>query len=493
MKSFLKSGFIIVKTNLVSRFLNMFSIGLLSRILSLQNFGLYNIYINTGNSINQIAELGISIPTQQKIAQCRKEQKEELGNFLGSIVLLVFIISIIVIFILIIFKNYIFQNILKNNYNSAFTSIIIIIILFEYLNVFSTSILYGFGNFSNIFKKNTFSYTTLLVLLIPAAYFFGFIYVFYSYALYTLITLIYSAFLIKIEISTNNLNIGLKNFYKHNKSIFKNGFVYYIGSTLLGSITGLLTVSLFSKYVNVVDFSNFRIASSIIALINFFPIGLASITISYLSQSDKYEAINLKKFQFRFIIFFTLFLSILLHIILVPFITLLFGHQYLSGINYISYLIFLNFFTQTATIINNFLISIKKNNFVGLISIFHSLVIICTLKYFISNFGFNGYLLIYFSTTIFISVILLFKEFFTTDYQRDKNKIILFLSLSYITIFLILIILNVIKIKIIFYIINLLLICLYFLFFYKYFITKDEKNKLLFKIKTLNYKKLRFN
>ena len=493
MNSFIKSGLIILKANLVTRFLNMLSLGLLSRILSLQNFGLYNLYINSGNSINQIAELGITIPIQQKIAECKKDHKDELGNFLGSMFLSVIIISTLVTSLLIILKTFIFQNLLESNYNNILTNIIIIIIFFEYLNLFTTSILFGFGNFNNIFKKNVVSYTSLLVLLIPITYFFGFIYVFYSYVLYSFITLIYSTYLIKNEIVMYDIKLGINNYFKHIKNIFTNGFVYYIGSTLFGSIIGLLTISLFSKYVDIVDFSNFRIASSIIALINFFPIGLSSITIPYLSQSNEFEAINLKKFQFRFIIFLTLFISIILYIFLVPFVSLLFGNQYLNGINYISYLIFLNFFTQTTTIINNFLISSKKNNFVGLISIFHSFIIIFSLKYFISNYGFNGYLFINFSTVIIIIAILLFKEFLTTDYQKDKYNIISFLILSYIIIFIILIILNLIKIKIIFYTINLLIITFYSLFFYKYFITTNEKNKLLLKIKTLNYKKLRFN
>jgi len=493
MKSFLKSGLIILKANLVTRFLNMFSLGLLSRILSIQNFGLYNIYINTGNSINQITELGITIPTQQKIAQCKKDNKEELGNFLGSIVLCVLIISFLFTFVLLILKNEIFKYLLSNNYDNYLVNIIIVITLFEYLNVFTTSVLFGLGNFTNIFKKNLFSYTTLLVLLIPIAYFYGFTYVFYSYALYSFITLIYSVYLIKNEIVLNGIKLGLNNFFKHLKNIFKNGIVYYIGSTLLGSITGLLTISLFSKYVNIIDFSNFRIASAIIALINFFPIGLASITISYLSQSDEYEAINLKKFQFRYIIFFTLFISIILNILLVPFISLLFGNQYLIGINYITYLIFLNFFTQTATIINNFLISSKKNNFVGLISIVHSLIIICTLKYFIFNYGFNGYLFINYFTTTLITILLIFKEFLTTNYKTEKYKIISFLILTYIVIFLILFIFNFIKIKFLFYTINLIVFILYFYIFYKYFITENEKKIFLLKIKIFNDKKLRFN
>ena len=493
MKSFLKSGFIIVKTNLVSRFLNMFSLGLLSRILSLQNFGLYNIYINTGNSINQIAELGITIPTQQKIAKCKNENKEELGNFLGSIIILVLIITILVTFILIYFESYIFKILLKNNYNKNINNIIIFIISFEYLNVFLTSILFGFGNFTNILKKNILSNLTLLILIIPMAFFYDFIYVFYAYSLYSFITLIYSTYLIRREIILYNIKISLNDFFFHVNNLFKNGFLYYIGSTLLGSLTGLLTISLFSKYVNIVDFSNFRIASAIIALINFFPIGLASITISYLSQTDKYESIKLKFFQFRYIIFFTLFISIILYIFLVPFVNLLFGIQYLNGINYITYLIFLNFFTQTSTIVNNFLISSNKNNFVGLTSILHSIVILITLKFFISNYGFNGYLLINFCCIISILFIQIFKEFKTTDYQSDQLRIIYFLILSFIITIILFIIMNLNFNKIILYFLNIFVVFLYSIFFYKYFVTTTEKSKLLFKLNTFSYKKFRIN
>lgn len=493
MKSFFKSGAIILKANLVTRFLNMITLSLLSRILSIKSFGLFNLYINTGNSINQFTELGITIPTQQKIAQCKNDNKEELGNFLGSIVLCVLIISFLFTFVLLIFKNEIFKYLLSNNYDNVLVNTIIVITLFEYLNVFTTSVLFGLGNFTNIFKKNMFSYITLLVLLIPIAYFYGFTYVLYSYALYSFITLIYSVYLTKNEIALNGINLGLNNFFKHLKNIFKNGIVFYIGSTLLGSIIGLLTVSLFSKYVNIIDFSNFRIASTIISLINFFPIGITSINISYLSQSEGSEAISLKKFQFRYIIFFTLFISMVLNILLVPFISLFFGNQYLIGINYIIYLIFLNFFTQTATIVNNFLISSKKNNFVGLVSIINALIIICTLKYFIINYGFNGYLFINYFTTILITVILISKEFITTNYKLEKYKIVSFLILSYILIFIILFILNYLKFKFLFYTSNLIIFILYIFLFYKYFITENEKYFFLYKIKTFYVKKLRFN
>lgn len=480
MKNIFQNSIRIIISNILSKISNLSILSFLSRLLSQSDFGKYNMFINAGASINQFLELGLNIQNQKFAANTNEQNNKKISNKIGVSISLILIINLLFLLLIILFKkkfiSYFFQNYPISNIQLY---LLVLLIYFESFNQYFNALIIGFGEFKLYNLKNIIYTLISLFLIIVSTFKFGFLGSIIAYLFATFLNLLISIFFILKIFNNNQIKITFDNFFEELILILKSGFIYYFGNTLFGALFGMTTIILFSKYLNLVDFTYLRFSGALNSLINFLPTSLLPLMLTYLSKSNKSELNFLKFLQLRYFLFFLVFTSLVTITFLKPFINFLFGNSYSSGATIISILILVNLFTQLTNMFSNFLIAEGKMNYVGIISFLSLLILMISMTFFIPKYGINGYLFSYLIIQS-ISFLLLFLKDDDIDIFDKKNRIIFnFFILTTIIIIFTILIKFYLKNRVIEVFSITLFLSYYLYYFIKYVMNKNEISSII--------------
>jgi O-antigen/teichoic acid export membrane protein len=472
MKNIIKNSYRVVLSSIITKISNLFILSSLSRLLTKSELGLYNIYINTGTSFNQLLDFGLTIQMQRISAKYNNENKNILGNKIGASLLFLIVVNFVFCFLLFLFQKQVASLFFYNNNFNIF--LLIPLIFFEGLNQYFLFLMIGFGEFKILnFKNIIYTFSSLFIILF-ASFYFGYRGALYGYILSTIINFVLSTYFIKQILKTNRIEITINNFFPTFFELLKEGFFYYFGNTLLGSIFGLVTISVFIKFLNIEDFTYLRFSGALNSLINFLPTALLPLMLTYLSKSNEIETFNLKSIQFRYFTFFLVVSSLLIIAFLNPIITLLFGKKYLNGFYIITILTLVNLFTQITNMFSNFLISNGQMNYVGKVSFITILTLIISIYFLVPKYGVNAYLICYLFTQL-ASLILVFIKDNTFSFFDIRDTLKFFPTLNLLVIAFIILIKYFIENQIMEMFLILTILLSYIIIFFKKYIHISEK------------------
>ena len=471
MKNIIKNSYRVVLSSVITKISNLFILSSLSRLLSKSELGLYNIYINTGTSFNQLLDFGLTIQMQRISAKYNSENKNIIGNKIGASLLFLLLINFIFCILIVLFQKQVASLFFYNNNFNIF--LLIPLIFFEGLNQYFLFLIIGFGEFKILNNKNLYYTITSLLIILFSSFYFGYRGALYGYILSSIIHFFISIYFVKKILKTNQIHITFINFFSTFFRLLREGFFYYFGNTVLGSIFGLVTISVFIKYLNIEYFTYLRFSGALNSLINFLPTALLPLMLTYLSKSNDKETFNLKSIQYRYFTFFLVVSSLFIIVFLNPIIILLFGKKYLNGFYIITILI--NLFTQITNMFSNFLISNGQMNYVGKVSFITILTLIISIYFLVPKYGVNAYLICYLFTQL-VSLFFVFIKDRTFSFFDNRNTLKLFLPLNLLVITITVALKYSIENKFLEMFLILIILIFYVIIFFKKHININEKN-----------------
>ena len=195
MKNIIKNSYRVVLSSIITKISNLFILSSLSRLLTKSELGLYNIYINTGTSFNQLLDFGLTIQMQRISAKYNNENKNILGNKIGASLLFLIVVNFVFCFLLFLFQKQVASLFFYNNNFNIF--LLIPLIFFEGLNQYFLFLMIGFGEFKILnFKNIIYTFSSLFIILF-ASFYFGYRGALYGYILSTIINFVLSTYFIK--------------------------------------------------------------------------------------------------------------------------------------------------------------------------------------------------------------------------------------------------------------------------------------------------------
>ena len=417
------NSFWMILTSMLSKLFGFFSISILSKIIAVKEFGFFQSFINSALYINQISDLGTTVVLQKNSAKyfLDEDSRVKFQNSLSIVFLIGLIANSFFVLMIYIYQNTFFESVLKIKDFNGFSSFFSVLIIVQFLLSIPTLILMNIGKFKDYSLVNTITSFLSFVITILGAYFFGIRGAIISYVVVTFInSIIFWTFFFKI---IRNHGFTIKFFFSIGelKYVFTKGFIYYLGNTLLGAVVGLYTITLYVKYISIEEFGFLRIASSINAIITFLPASIIPIVFSYISLNSEEAVAKIKILQIKYISSIVFLLSIVIIFFLNNFILLFFKKDYLNSIHLVSQLLLINVVTISQTIFINFFIARTEGNKMGFVAILSLMLNILLLAVLLPTFKSNGYVIAFFSATIFSHTITVFFEL----KQNRTNKFLL--------------------------------------------------------------------
>lgn len=428
IKSFIKSTGFIFLGNVLSKILSLLTLSLIGRFLGPNILGSYNAVISTGTSINQILDFGSSIVIQKEAVNIEDKKNSYLISLLTFYLSVQFGVVLFIIIISIINADYILKLLFENEFSTQILYFLIPLVVLNLLIQMLQQLLLGLGLFkeyaSRIVIVNLISFLTFIIT------FFIFGNSLYLSLVASIISLLFNVMITYFLISKYVVNneVGLSKLLRSDKtkSTIYNGFIYYIGNTLVGAIVTLSLIGLFSNFISIKDFGYMRIGASLSAILGVFIGSLQPVTIRLLSNSD-FNANRLKSFQLR-VVTCLLFIGIFFIVAFInPIISLLFGDNYLEGKQIIVFMLLMQIIIFVSSLISNFQVAANNTKFIGVISAGGALLNLILSFLLIPKYGIYGFYLSHFLGYIFGAIMLVYKEM-TNNIYDDRQKIYLAFS-----------------------------------------------------------------
>ena len=219
------------------------------------------------------------------------------------------------------------------------------------------------------------------------------------------------------------VRFSLNNLFTETRDILKEGFIYYVGNTLITAVANILLIGLFTKYIGIEEYGFLRIAGSLIAILNVIPLALKPVTITFLAGEHTENEMRLKSIQLRYITMFTFVISIVLLLFINPIVIILFGDKYVDGIPIFIFLILSQVMILVSSLLSNFLVAKGFTTYIGVVSSLGALTYIFICFAAIPRYGIYGYFLAYIIGYGLGFGFLIFKEFNLYNYV-DKLYLI---------------------------------------------------------------------
>ncbi|MCC7445708.1 MAG: oligosaccharide flippase family protein [Saprospiraceae bacterium] len=475
IKLFVKSSGLVFAGNVVAKVLSLMTLSMLGRYLGPTTLGLYNAVISTGASINQILDFGSSIVIQKEAASLKPGNELKINTILSFYVFLqtglVFLIAGVFLF----FNKKIISLFFENKVDNYVLIFLVIIVITNLLITVIQQLLLGLG----LFKE--FAVRVMIVNILSFLSFAG-VFIWFGSDLNpaltaTILSLIINAgityFIIFKILKRNNIRV-LSQFQiqKYKKNLY-DGFVYYIGSTLIGAIVTLSLISLFVNYISVKEFGYMRIGASLSAILGMFISSLQPVTINMLAQSG-YDSEKLKSFQLRVVAGILFLVNFIIVLFIDPIIRFLFGEVYLEGSSVIAFMLLMQNAVFIASIVSNFEIASNNISLIGKVSAIGALCNLLLSFLLIPKVGITGFYIAHFVGHISGTFFLVVYNIKKNNYL-EKNRIysnFLFICLGTIISF------YLIHIDFLFYKIPLYISAFMVLVFvfYKYILTREERS-----------------
>ena len=461
-------------SNIGSKIISFLTLGVLSRFLNTESFGNFSAIQNSANSGNMIGSLGIPVVLQIKTANIEEANKEEVNAIISNSIITYLLANGAVCLILLLFPYIFTQYLLNSNLDSSYNFHLVLLILLMAVNQIPLYVLIGFGEFKEYALRNVAFNLITLIITVIFLYIFGKTLTSALAALYmsNLVTIGLTMMIFRNIVIKYNLHLKFIPDVRYIKMIISSGFIYYIGNTFLVAISGLVTISVFYKYLSPDEYGYLRIATAISVILSIIPSAIQPVNLSkiFLDGDQK----RLKSVQIRIIPFITIFIFLLISSNLFLLISILFGPNYTSGTEFIYYIILLQIPAIYLGIFSNFITASGALNFIGFVAVIGTFTLMISLTILTPIFKIDAYIYSSFITTFLSLLLVVLKELKSNNYIHKLEAIsflinILILSLNLIFIY---------YFPTFGILIALLLITTYSLLSYNFCFTDDEKIKL---------------
>lgn len=411
IKNFIKASGWVLSGNLISKLINFLTLSILARFLGPSGLGVYNAVLSSTMSINQISDLGTSIVLQKESAKISEKNKSQIGSLFITTVIVQLAMNIIFSTIIIIWPEYFFNHFFKDLGSIDLLYYSVPLILFQCLAQLALTFIAGLGEFK--FYSIRLMMTSMVTVLVLVLFLFLFTpnpaIALTATIVSVLINIIITWYLVYIAAKRQDVRFENKYWGYNLRQIKNEGFVYYVGNTLVGAIVTIVLVKLFAKHISLEYYGYLRIGSSLAAILGIIPAAIQPVTINFLSK-DNLTGNSLKSVQIRFLVFFIILITILILIFLNPIISILFGSIYLTGKDVILFLVSIQIIILTSGIISNFLVASGHTSFIGIVSTFSVLANLVLAMILIPKFGIYGFYISHFSGYFLGFVAMCYKE-----------------------------------------------------------------------------------
>ena len=392
---------------------NFITLGFLARVLAPDQLGYYNAVQNSGNYINMMSSLGTLIVIQRTGARIRELGEKAVSDIFSNAFTMYLIINFLAGAAILIFPQYFFDFLLDSKGDLNVMAYISVLILLNALGQIPLYLIQGLEEFKMFSIRNllgtlvTLLVTVFFVVLLSDDLKASYLGLIFSY----LINAILTGYLLQRTVKKFGLFIRIKMNFKVIKSLMAEGFIYYFGNTFLGAISGLITISLFFKYLSSFDYGFTRIGYTFALMLSIIPAAIQPVTISMLSMKHERNT-YLKSLQLRIIPFFSALAFVVVAFNLEFFVKIFFGNDYLGARDIVFAMMLIQVPNIYLGLLNNYQTGAGHLNYVGTIGIIGSLMMIGLAFWLVPLYGMKGYFASFYTPTLFALGLLTFREYF---------------------------------------------------------------------------------
>lgn len=421
MKSFIKNSLFVLCSNIVSKIISFITLGVLSRLLNTESFGNFSAIQNSANSGTMIGSLGIPVVLQLNTANISEYNKKDLNAIISNCIILFFLSNVSICLLLLLFPGLFIKILLNSSLDYFYNFHLVILIFLTALNTIPLYVLTGLGEFKNYALRNiSFNVITFIITILILFYYRKTITA-ALVALYisNLVTLVITLLIFKKVITKYSLSINLIPNMLYVNKILSSGFVYYLGNSLLVAVSGLVTISVFYKYLTPDQYGLLRISSALSIILSIIPAAFQPVNLSKIFLTGDQN--KLKSFQIRIIPFTTISFYLLLSPNLSNLISILFGNNYSGGIEFIFNMVLLQIPAIYLGIFSNFLTAKGALNFIGFVAVVGTVTLIISLFLLTPLFKLDAYIYSSFITTCISLILVLIKEMKVQTYLFKRE------------------------------------------------------------------------
>ena len=368
----------------------------LARILNPAGIGMYSAILSSSASVNQVCDLGTTVVLQRTGARIHEIGEYAAGYRLTIIFLLQFLLNLAISLTIYYYPEIFNKTLLFNIAEEDTIQAIGILAMLQVLAQVPLTFALGLGEFRIYAIRMMVGNLLILAISIIYVIIFGneIVQVINATIIAWVLNTLYSFLILKRMLSKHRIPVSLKNIRSESSSIFKEGFVYYLGNTFSGAVYNIVILSLFSKYIGIGEYGFVRMAAALVAILGVLPAALQPVTISILAGNYEGRA-RFKSLQLRFVTIFSFIITVVLIFFVEEAIQILFGRQYLRGKQVFEFMIMMNFIILMSSLISNFLVAKGQASYIGKVSIFCTLLNIIFCFLLVPSLGLYGYFMAY--------------------------------------------------------------------------------------------------
>lgn len=329
--SLIKGGAWLTLANVVSKLASMLVLPLLARLLGPESLGIYSIVFSLAQSAQGFTSLGADIAMHRNGAQYKTLGTEAVGRLFGVGFSLICLVSAVTGLAVWLFRESLAQHWLGQPNVTLWLGAAAILIVTQPFSNIPLLFLASLQDFRAYALRSSIEMIFTGLLTVILAWQWGLGGSILGLVIAEIIQIPWSYCVAKPVLQVRGIRLRFDKFWTETISIFRFGFPYYFGNTLLGSLIGLPLMGLVSQYGGLQELGYLRVAQSMAALIGFIPSAIAPAAISYLSasyvgDSQSYQA--LKSIHLRGIWILLLLPTGAVCLLLPNIINLLFGDAY---------------------------------------------------------------------------------------------------------------------------------------------------------------------
>lgn len=426
---FKKSGWVLL-SNLSVKFFSFLQIALITYFIIPEDLAVYNAINISILSTYLLSTLGVPVILQRSSALNQKSIQERLGSIIvaGGIIMTSAIMILLMIYIL--FRNTIGQFIIKDSFNNYYIEFIVGLILY-FISQLPLYIIQGLGEFKLYSIRNLVSGFITLIFVFSFAAAKGLNGAILGMLISYFFNAIISIYALKLSFLKSDLKLKFQNVWSEIKYILKEGFTFYFGNTFFGSVTNIVLIGFFTKFIGVAEYSYFRLGQSLVSIISVIPNAVRPVLLTFVAKLGE-KAAYLKSFQARTLFLICIVTTILISINIELIVKILFDDKYLPGIYIYTLLLIINLPFIFYQIYISLFVGEGRLFLAGITATSQSLLFLILLLISGKYFSINFYGLIYSFTYLFSFLILFVLHVKLYSEKALKNfLIILILTLIY--------------------------------------------------------------
>jgi len=394
VKEFFKGSIWLITTSFFVKLLSFITISVLAYFLSLEEVGIYTLIYSFVISLQGFSGLGVGLALQRFVSKNENNPNAISSAFTSGF--FVQVVSLTIVFIvLILFSDFFLRAYFNNLIDFKFYALAIIYLIFQAASEFIINLLVGLKEFRLHSLRLLLLSFLLFLFSFFGSYLFGLQGALVGLVVASMINLLISISVLIRMSQKFNLRVftwQLPNFLLI-RNLFRDGFPYYLGNTMVGSVSSLIVFGLLAKSVRLEDLAYFRIGQSLGSIISFAPAVVSPVSISFLSGiSSEFDKNRLKKIQIDLVVFFVLIGIAIINIFTKEIVLILFGSKYLAGADQFSFYSIYLFLNVLAGIFGNFIISRDLSYKFSYISTVGVGILLLITFYLTPEIGIDGYI-----------------------------------------------------------------------------------------------------